>query len=908
MLGYSEHAGQKGYVVRNLSTGKIEPAAYNQVHFYEHNIVYPPSPDYDEWLKKNIKRRDNDIVIPNLSHSESDLSDEESSDGDSDGDSSISDEKRDHFYEPNDFAADRENTVHDAKIANELSDSDNDDHDEDVLIMDYVKKENEDKYDDGDEMKMSRLELGEAAGPPPLSPYGTRSGADVSRAPVLPSVPAFSAGDSPFIDLHKSSEDTELEPDEDSEGTEEGFEVESIRAFRRVGKKRGRKEFLTVWSTGEQTWEPTSSFRLPGSKGEHIDVYDEFKRRMDTGGVSEYREGLSVDEGENAQGLGKEPSSSTQDKSHGNSSKLPALDTIALHAIAHRIELLALIVKAGIEVPESRKKAMSSDKWPEFRDAERIEVKAFNDMKVWELVPRPHGANVVGTRWVYDVKVDADGHVSRYKARLVAQGFSQKHGIDYTETFAPTMHIKTARVLFSIAARLGLEVRQYDISTAFLHASLKETVYVRQPPGYKIEGKENWVYRLNKAMYGLKNAPKAYSDHFMKVLSDLGFKQSLKDECLWSVRKGKSFIHYLFHVDDILCVSNDYIMRDAMFVALERVLRIRDEGPVKLFLGMVIDRLADGAFSLSQKHYIEKMAETFCITPESKPVETPAQLNHKLTENMLPQTEDERKIAEQLPFRQLVGALIYVTKTRPDVAYNVSDIARFMSNWGKEHFMAAMRILRYLYYTRDKTLLITPSSDPVSISVYVDANYGDDRDSGEIVDDKWKSQGGYLVLVNGSLVSWRSRRHKSRCYSSMEAEYMEASEAGKEVLWFRGLLSDLGYDLIEPTLMYEDNKACIAFSKNNTSHDRTKHIDIRAYALRDHVRDGHIEVVHIETKHQLADMLTKTQLKKTFLQHREQIFAGETTPPQYVKGGACRSMCACLSCFVGGTEGVVSAE
>ena len=136
---------------------------------------------------------------------------------------------------------------------------------------------------------------------------------------------------------------------------------------------------------------------------------------------------------------------------------------------------------------------------------------------------------------------------------------------------------------------------------------------------------------------------------------------------------------------------------------------------------------------------------------------------------------------------------------------------------------------------------------------------------------------------------------------------MEASEAGKEILWFRGLLRDLGYDLIEPTLMYEDNKACIAFSKNNTSHDRTKHIDIRAYALRDHVRDGHIEVVHVETKHQLADMLTKTQLKKTFLQHREQIFAGETTPPQYVKGGACKAMCACLSCFVGGAEVVISA-
>ena len=287
-----------------------------------------------------------------------------------------------------------------------------------------------------------------------------------------------------------------------------------------------------------------------------------------------------------------------------------------------------------------------------------------------------------------------------------------------------------------------------------------------------------------------------------------------------------------------------------------------------MFLGMKIERLASGAFTLSQKHYIEKMASVFAIDSNSKPVDTPSVLNHQLTVDMCPRTVEEEKAAKKLPFQALVGSLIYATKTRPDIAFAVSDVARFMSNWGVGHYTAAMRVLRYLYHTRDFVLTIDPSNDLFSLSVYCDANYGDGRDSGEAVDDKWKSQGGYMVFLNDVLVSWRSRRHKCRALSSMEAEYFEASEAAKEILWFRGLMHDLGYAMNGPSHIYEDNKACISYSKNNTCHDRTKHIDIRAYNLRDNVRAGLVALLHIDTKQQLADMLTKTQTKKLFFAHR----------------------------------------
>jgi hypothetical protein len=408
-------------------------------------------------------------------------------------------------------------------------------------------------------------------------------------------------------------------------------------------------------------------------------------------------------------------------------------------------------------------------------------------------------------------------------------------------------------------------------------------------------------------MYGLKNAPKAYSDHFMALLSKLGFVQASSDECLWTLRKGDSYVHNLFHVDDIMCVSNDDNLRAAMFDALASELKIRDEGEISMFLGMRIVRGCDGSFTLSQKSYIEKMAEKFNMCDMSI-VDTPCVYNSKLTRDMCPQTPDEKIAAAQLPFQALVGGLIYAVKTRPDIAFAVSDVARFMNCWGVAHFRAAKRILRYLYSTRDKCLLIDPVREPFSLVAFCDANFGDDRDSGPEVDDKHKSQGGYLVFLNGSLVSWRSRRHRSRCLSSMESEYYEACEVAKEIVWCRNMMRDIGYVMDEPTVVYEDNKACIAYSKNNTCHDRTAHIDRMAYRLKDWVKDGTIRLCHVSTSDQLADMMTKAQLKCTFNEHVDRILSGPVAKPKLQPGGEHVTHCNCLTCFVGSAKGVQKRE
>ena len=357
MLGYSEHAGQKGYIVRNLATGKIKAVAFNQVKFYENTIVYPSPPDYDIWLTKDIKRRDKSVMPP-VSHvdMESDVSDDESGCDErvcsesKKGDDII--DNRGYFHEPDSLDS----------LVNTCDDDDDSDEVEIMESKSEIEEYDHHEHEDDADM-MRRIELGEAVGPPPLSPPQTRERAAEGLAP---------RADEDDVDNNDDDENDEEDTDE------ERYEVASIDAWRRVGKKRNRYEFRTRWSTGETTWEPVHSFR--DDDHGHIDVYNEYRARVDAGEIDEYKEGVSADEGESA--LDQEQSSANGE-SQGNSSLPPSpLDVTTLKAIVKRIEVLALIVKAGIKVPESRKKASISSEWPEFAAAETRELKSFYDLDV----------------------------------------------------------------------------------------------------------------------------------------------------------------------------------------------------------------------------------------------------------------------------------------------------------------------------------------------------------------------------------------------------------------------------------------------------------------------------------------------------------------------------------------------
>lgn len=892
MLGYSlDGTSQKGYLVRGLSSGKLQMIPYGRMYkCFELENVYPKPNEYDEWLYKKV-RRENKARGSNLRMKERELeSDDESNDEQSDND---------------------DNDSGDLNESMEILDPPSgilnvDDEDQ----IDQTEDQNENDNEDGTELELDdcggRLchddDEREALGMPIVVP-SPRMQTRRQLLPVLPDI----------------DEDEQYDVDEDGENGQ--WEIDKITDYRRVTDDE--LEYRVQWKAGDVTWEPREAFLVdPDEGGDHecIDAFMEFDAKVQDGEIEEWV--ASVNEGENVNITCSLPDrESDRDYSYvePHECRSPDLSELFEDVLMNlsenaRVNVLNATtkIKGGEEVPQTRKQAMNSQRREKYEEAEVKELAAFKKLRAWELVPRPDDANVVGVRWVYDHKLNTEFQITRYKARLVAQGYKQVQGVDFNETFAPTMQIKTLRLLLALASAYDMSINQYDVSNAFLHASLDEVVYVAQPEGYEVKGKEGWVYRLKKAMYGLKNAPKAYSDYFMKTLTKLGFEQSKKDECLWTLRKGKSVLRYLFHVDDIVVVSNDDIMKEAVLATLRDKMEMRDEGEPSLFLGVAIEKDGNGGYKLSQRKYIEKMAKRFNIDENARQVTTPSEYGQRLGPEHLPKTEAEEMEAQTLPYQALVGSLIYVSKSRPDVAYAISDVARFMSRWGKAHWKAAVRILRYLYSTRDKCLTINCSPDNLVLRGYVDANWGDARETNEEVDDKWKSQYGYIFFVGDSCVSWVSKRQQSRSASSMEAEYYAAFEGGKEGVWFREIMCELDMKQIEPTKMYEDNKACISFGKNNTNHERTKHIDIKAYYLRDYIKGKIIDLEHIKTDDQLADMLTKMQLTHVFERHTKQIMCGEPNEPTVVKakrklpkfmrkimGKNGARTCNCITCFYG---------
>ena len=280
----------------------------------------------------------------------------------------------------------------------------------------------------------------------------------------------------------------------------------------------------------------------------------------------------------------------------------------------------------------------------------------------------------------------------------------------------------------------------------------------------------------------------------------------------------------------------------------------------------------DGSISLSQKEYIEKLADRFRID-KSAQEKVPGKPGLVLSKEDLPKTEEEAKAASKLPYPALIGCLIYLVKSRPDLAFAISGLARFMSSWGVPHFKQALRVLRYAYQSRSESLTYRKGNGELVIRAFVDADFGDPRDTG--LGDKWKSQGGYLIYLDGNLVHWSSKRHKCVTLSSMEAEYVEAAKCGQEIMWFRRLMNDLGFKQKRANAVYEDNKACISFARNHTCHDRSKHIDIRHHWLRELVVEQKtVKMGHVKTDKQVADVMTKYLPATKFLEFRDQMLGG----------------------------------
>ena len=478
----------------------------------------------------------------------------------------------------------------------------------------------------------------------------------------------------------------------------------------------------------------------------------------------------------------------------------------------------------------------------EWRHAMVEEINALLKNDTWSLVPPAPSQNTVGCKWVFRVKRNPDGSVDRFKARLVAKGFHQQHGIDFHETFSPVIKPATIRTVISIAVSRGWSLRQLDVKNAFLHGFLTEEVYMTQPPGFVDPSRPTHVCKLQKALYGLKQAPRAWFQRMHSFLISVGFRQSLADSSLFIFNHGQHIIYFLLYVDDILLTGSNDRLLQSFIATLGSGFDIKDLGPLHYFLGLQVHQFSHGVH-LNQVKYAHDLLSKHDMLL-SKPVSTPMSAKDTLTAN------PGSLLDNPTEFRALVGALQYLTITRPDIAFAVNSVSQYMSQPSLSHLVAVKRILRYVKGTLGHGLYFAPQRQPVHLSAYSDADWAGCPDSR-------RSTSGYLVYLGSNLISWCSKKQPTIARSSAESEYRSLAHACAETTWLGYLLYELGARVQFPILLHCDNLSATYMASNPVFHARTKHIELDYHYVREKVALGSHRVCFIPSIDQPADLLTK---------------------------------------------------
>ncbi|KAH7472327.1 Retrovirus-related Pol polyprotein from transposon TNT 1-94 [Phytophthora ramorum] len=390
-----------------------------------------------------------------------------------------------------------------------------------------------------------------------------------------------------------------------------------------------------------------------------------------------------------------------------------------------------------------------------------------------------------------------------------------------------------------------MEAENVDVDTAFLYGDVEEELYMDQPDGFEDQVNPTKKCLLMQALYGTKQAARQWNSKLNKHLEGQGFHRSAADPCVYVRRSDSKFSIIIVYVDDLMIFSRTKAEIGEIKKALKREFSIKELGELKYCLGIEIHRNRDDkTIVMNQRAYIQRLAEKFGVE-KCKAVHTPADSNSKLVKP----SEDE-DFVPRYPYRELVGALMYLaTCTRPDIAQAVGEVAKFCERYNKSHWVAAKRILKYLKTTQDLGLVFNGGTKGELIG-YADANWAGDLDTR-------RSTTGYVFFLNGSAISWKSKRQPTVATSSTEAEYMALYNATQEAVWLRQLLLDVGCECVGATTIFQDNQGCIALAKNPAYHSRTKHIDLKYHFLREKVEDKVIVLEYKPTDEMIADGFTK---------------------------------------------------
>ena len=440
---------------------------------------------------------------------------------------------------------------------------------------------------------------------------------------------------------------------------------------------------------------------------------------------------------------------------------------------------------------------MCDSNWKSAMDAE---MSALNDNHIWDLVPPPSNANIVGCRWLYRHKFDSHGNLDRYKGRLIAQGFSQQPGLDFDDTFSPVVKPATIRTVLSIAVSRHWPIHQLDVKNAFLHGDLTEEVYMKQPPGYVHPKYPYYVCCLRKALYGLKQAPRAWYQRFAAYIAFIGFVSSHSDTSLFTFHRGFETIYLLLYVYDMILTASSPSLITRVIHRLSSEFAMTDLGPLSYFLGIAATRSQD-SFFLSQTAFAREILSRTDMST-CNPCSTPTDTKPKLSLSGAP-------VSDPTLYRSLAGALQYLAFHRRDIAYAVQQICLFMHDPREPHFLALKRILRYLRGTLHHGLFIRPSTVDRLVS-YSDADWAG-------CPLTRRSTSGFCVYLGDNLVSWSSKRQHVVSRSSAEAEYRGVANVVVETAWLRNLLLEPSCPLTRSTVVFCDNVSAMYLASTQFS-------------------------------------------------------------------------------------------
>ena len=503
-------------------------------------------------------------------------------------------------------------------------------------------------------------------------------------------------------------------------------------------------------------------------------------------------------------------------------------------------------------VPTSSSSKVNSPDWEKWDNAMAEEYASLAEHGTWEVVPHPEECHVIDSKWVYRIKYDADGNISHYKAQLVACGFTQVFGVDYTETFTPVTCLETLRLLFALAVEKDWEVRQIDVKTAYLYGDLDEVIYMQPPEGAEVP--EGHIFLLRKALYGLKQAGCQWYKKLKDTMAKFGLTQAKSDPHTFVTHKivdgVKRTLILPIYVDDLFPIG-DKVLTDDFEKWIGSYFTTTEPCDANYFLGICIKRkhtLEKSYISLDQESYINTVLAR--VIPANSPIkeyETPLP-----TVELVPNLEPKELANpnDVHDYQSTIRQLMYIMLgTRPDLAYAVGKLSHFSSNPSADHMYAVVRTFGYLKKYAKCGLVYRKDDNPVY-------GYTDSDWAGETATAK--STSGYVFFLSKTAFSWSSKQQEIIAASTMEAEYIGLFHASRQAVWIARFLEQIGFPLAGKLEVKCDNEATITVANSaDVPFKKAKHLNTKYHIVQDFVKDNQIAVTKVSSEDNLADQLMK---------------------------------------------------